>query len=112
MRYERLHEMREDRDFTQQQVADYLKVSLSAYKNYELGIRSIPVEILIELALFYQTSVDYLIGLTNRPSHTPTAGNLQHQKINRVDGAVSVKQLILRMVTIMRRTFLLFIQTC
>ena len=61
MRYERLHEMREDRDFTQQQVADYLKVSRSAYKNYELGIRSIPVEILIELALFYQTSVYYLI---------------------------------------------------
>lgn len=67
MRYERLHEMREDRDFTQQQVADYLKVSRSAYKNYELGIRSIPVEILIELALFYQTSVDYLIGLTRFP---------------------------------------------
>lgn len=73
MRYERLHEMREDRDFTQQQVADYLKVSRSAYKNYELGIRSIPVEILIELALLYQTSVDYLIGLTNRPSPYPNS---------------------------------------
>ena len=75
MRYERLHEMREDRDFTQQQVADYLKVSRSAY-----GIRSIPVEILIELALFYQTSVDYLIGLTNRPSPYPYSGKFTTSK--------------------------------
>lgn len=80
MRYERLHEMREDRDFTQQQVADYLKVSRSAYKNYELGIRSIPVEILIELALFYQTSVDYLIGLTNRPFPYPYSGKFTTSK--------------------------------
>lgn len=80
MRYERLHEMREDRDFTQQQVADYLKVSRSAYKNYELGIRSIPVEIPIELALFYQTSVDYLIGLTNRPSPYPYSGKFTTSK--------------------------------
>ncbi|MDP4119865.1 MAG: helix-turn-helix transcriptional regulator [Bacillota bacterium] len=61
----RLKEMREDNDYTQQNLADYLHISRSAYRNYENGDRGIPIEILSEIADFYKTSVDYLTGRTN-----------------------------------------------
>ncbi len=63
--YRRLRDLREDRDLTQQKVADILQISRSAYSNYENDIRGIPVEILSQLADFYETSVDYLIGRTD-----------------------------------------------
>lgn len=63
--YRRLRDLREDRDLTQQNIADILQISRSAYSNYENDIRDIPVEILSQLADFYETSVDYLIGRTD-----------------------------------------------
>lgn len=65
MMYQRLRDLREDRDLTQQDLADLLKVSQVTYSRYESGALDIPSTSLIKLARFYKTSVDYLLGLTN-----------------------------------------------
>jgi len=57
--------MREDRDWTQQYVADLLHINRRTYGAYENGVNMIPVDILIQLSCIYETSVDYLLGLTN-----------------------------------------------
>lgn len=62
MIYPKIKELRQDKDLTQQQLADYLHVSRSAYRNYENGERAIPIEILSELADYYNTSIEFLIG--------------------------------------------------
>jgi transcriptional regulator with XRE-family HTH domain len=62
----RIRDLREDSDLTQKQVAGLLHCSQQVYSNYELGQRDIPTDVLIRLAGFYGTSVDYLLGLTDR----------------------------------------------
>ncbi len=63
--YPRIKDLREDHDLTQQQVSDYLKMKQSQYSRYERGVRDIPTDILIALAKLYETSTDYILGLTN-----------------------------------------------
>jgi len=63
--YQRLRDLREDRDLTQQELATLLKVSQTTYSRYESGALDIPNTSLIKLAEFYKTSIDYLVGLTN-----------------------------------------------
>ena len=63
--YQRLRDLREDRDLTQQELATLLKVSQTTYSRYESGALDIPNISLIKLAEFYKTSIDYLVGLTN-----------------------------------------------
>ena len=65
MRYERLRNLREDRDLTQAYIGNILSVSQRAYSSYESGDRAITIELLSLLADFYGTSVDYLIGRTD-----------------------------------------------
>lgn len=65
MQIQRIRDLREDNDLTQQQVADKLFITRSAYSNYENGSRAVPLEILSMLADIYGTSVDYLIGRTS-----------------------------------------------
>lgn len=65
--YPRLRDLREDNDLTQQQVADFLKMKQSQYSRYERGIRDIPTDVLIALAKYYNTTTDYILGLTNNP---------------------------------------------
>ncbi len=65
MFFKRLYELRIDNDLTQQQVADYLTCNRQVYARYENGIREIPVSMLIKLANFYNTSVDYIVGRTD-----------------------------------------------
>ena len=62
--YEKIRELREDNDLLQKDLAKYLHCSQVAYSRYELGLRDIPTEVLILLSKFYDTSVDYLLGLT------------------------------------------------
>lgn len=64
--YPRIRDLREDRDLTQQQVAAMLGMSQTGYSKYETGENDIPTAILIRLSRFYDTSVDYLLGETNR----------------------------------------------
>ena len=63
--YKRIRELREDRDLLQKDLADYLHCTQVAYSRYELGTRDIPTEVLIALAKFHNTSIDYLLGLTD-----------------------------------------------
>ena len=65
--YQRIRDLREDRDLKQRQLAEFLNCSQQVYSNYELGQRDIPTDVLIRLADFYQVSVDYLLGLTKNP---------------------------------------------
>ena len=61
----RLRDLREDRDLSQQQVADYLSMKQPQYNRYERGLRDVPTDVLIKLAKLYKTSTDYILGLTN-----------------------------------------------
>ena len=63
----RIRDLREDRDLTQKQVAEHLMCDQSLYSKYERGEREIPSNLLIKLAQFYNTSIDYLVGLTDNP---------------------------------------------
>lgn len=67
MFFKRLYDLRNDNDLTQQQVADYLMCNRQVYARYERGLREIPVSMLIKLADFYKTSVDYILGRTDNP---------------------------------------------
>lgn len=60
----KIRDVREDHDLTQQQVAQYLMCDQSLYSKYERGEREVPLNIMIKLAKFYKTSIDYLVGLT------------------------------------------------
>ena len=65
--YQRIRDLREDRDLKQTQLAQYLNCSQQVYSNYELGQRDIPTDVLIRLADFYNVSIDYLLGQTKNP---------------------------------------------
>ena len=67
MNYPRIRDMREDRDLNQTQIAKMLGMSQTGYSKYETGENDIPTAILIKLARFYNTSIDYLLGETNDP---------------------------------------------
>ena len=64
--YRRLRDLREDNDLTQNQVAEYLGMKQPQYYRYESGVRDIPTDVLIKLAALYKTSVDYILGLTDK----------------------------------------------
>jgi len=64
--FQRLKDLREDRDLLQKDVAEMLGISQTVYSRYERGFQTIPVPHLIKLADFYQTSTDYILGRTNR----------------------------------------------
>ena len=61
----RLKDIREDRDITQKQIADYLHIKQNTYSQYENGQRGLPIEILCKLAVYFDTSTDYILGLTD-----------------------------------------------
>lgn len=66
MQYSRIRDLREDRDLTQREMGEILSCSQRVYSNYERGELDIPTDILIKLAKFYNTSTDYILGLTNK----------------------------------------------
>ncbi len=66
MIFQRIRDLREDSDLTQEQVAEMLGVKQTTYSKYELGKILVPIDILIRLADFYQVSLDYLVGRSNR----------------------------------------------
>ncbi len=65
--YQRIRDLREDHDYKQRQLAEYLHCSQQVYSNYELGQRDIPTEVLIQLAKLYDVSIDYILGQTKNP---------------------------------------------
>lgn len=61
----RLRDLREDHDLTQTALSFYLHIRQNTYSQYENGQRQIPIDILIKLSRYYNTSVDYILGLTD-----------------------------------------------
>ena len=61
----RLKDLREDKDLKQEDVAKFLNISQTNYSKYELDKINIPISSLIKLSEFFNTSIDYLLGLTN-----------------------------------------------
>lgn len=70
--YQRIRDLRENRDLNQTQVAKMLEMSQTGYSKYETGENDIPTAGLIKLARFYGTSVDYLLGETNTKERYPS----------------------------------------
>ena len=68
---ERIRDIREDKDYTQKDIAKILNVTQQTYSRYENGEISIDKDSLIKLALFYNTSVDYLLELTDERKPYP-----------------------------------------
>jgi transcriptional regulator with XRE-family HTH domain len=69
--YPRIRDLRTDRDLNQTQVAKLLGMSQTGYSKYETGENDVPTQVLIRLARFYDTSVDYLLGETNERRRYP-----------------------------------------
>ena len=62
--YQRLRDLREDRDMTQAQVAAYLGTTAQYYGKYEKGERELPFARAIQLSELYGVSLDYVAGRT------------------------------------------------
>ena len=67
----RLRALREDQDLTQKAVADYLHIRQNTSSQYETGQRQLPLELLVALALYYHTSTDYILELTDQREPYP-----------------------------------------
>lgn len=82
MVYRRIRDLREDSDLKQITLANYLNCSQVGYSQYELGKRHIPAEVLIKLADYYGTSVDYLLGRTDVMEPCPEEGGTMFKNKN------------------------------
>lgn len=67
----RLKELREDNDYTQKYIANLLHCKQNTYSQYETGIRAIPISSMITLADLYNTSIDYILKLTDEKKPYP-----------------------------------------
>ena len=67
----RLKDLREDHDYTQQQIADAIGITQRKYSYIETGVQQLTAEVLVSLARFYGVSVDYLLGETDEPRRYP-----------------------------------------
>ena len=65
MKFQRIQDLRNDSDLSQKQISEILHISQRSYSHYETGSRGIPIEMLIRLSDYYNTSIDYLVGRTN-----------------------------------------------
>lgn len=65
MRFPRIRDMREDADLTQEQIAQMLGIAQTVYSRYERGYQTIPLQLLIQLADYYDVSLDFLTGRTS-----------------------------------------------
>ena len=68
---ERLKLLRINNGFTQAAIAERLHVRQNTYSQYENGVREIPIELLKKLAVIYETSIDYIVGLTDEEAPDP-----------------------------------------
>lgn len=67
MYFQRLRDLREDKDMKQADIAEFLGIQQTVYSRYERGFQNIPIEHLLKLADFYDVSTDYILGRTNNP---------------------------------------------
>lgn len=69
--YPRIRDLREDKDMSQTKLAKILGMSQTGYSKYETGENDVPTNILIKLAHYHETSVDYILGLTDEKEPYP-----------------------------------------
>lgn len=65
MKFQRVQDLRIDSDLSQKKIGEILHISQRSYSHYETGSRNIPIEMLIRLADYYDTTIDYLVGRTD-----------------------------------------------
>lgn len=65
MKFQRIPDLRIDSDLSQKKIGEILHISQRSYSHYETGSRNIPIEMLIRLADYYDTTIDYLVGRTD-----------------------------------------------
>jgi transcriptional regulator with XRE-family HTH domain len=70
--YIRIRNLREDKDLTQQHMAELLHITQATYSRYENGNLDVPSAILITLANVHKVSIDYILGQTDNPKRYPT----------------------------------------
>lgn len=75
--YLRIRDLREDHDLTQKEIGEAIGMSQTGYSKYETGENEISIPVLIALANYYQTSVDYLLGLTDEKAPYPKSRRLK-----------------------------------
>lgn len=68
-KYQRIRDIREDKDLSQQDIAEYLNLYLNTYRRYETGEQTIPINILKKLSKFYKVSIDYLTEFEEEIQH-------------------------------------------
>ena len=66
MKFQRIQDLRTDADLSQRQLSEILHISQRSYSHYETGSRNIPIEMLIRLANYYDISIEYLVGRTDK----------------------------------------------
>lgn len=66
MKFQRIQDLRTDADLSQRQLSEILHISQRSYSHYETGSRNIPIVMLIRLANYYDISIDYLVGRTDK----------------------------------------------
>ncbi len=71
--YERIRNMREDKDITQATMAAYLNIHQTTYSDYELGNLNIPISVMIKIADLFATSIDYLVNRTDEKRNYPSS---------------------------------------
>ena len=64
--YRHVRDLREDKDKTQKDIAEYLHMQLTVYQRYERGERELPLWAAIKLADYYDVTLDYLVGRAGR----------------------------------------------
>ena len=89
MIYHRIRDLREDRDWTQADVAQKINMTQTGYSKYERGERDIPTQILIQLADLYGVSVDYLLDLDFYDSYDLHRGEFDNANLYRIDDSSS-----------------------
>ena len=65
MKFQRIQDLRIDSDLSQKKIGEILHISQRSYSHYETGSRNIPIEMLIRIADYYDTTIDYLVGRTD-----------------------------------------------
>ncbi len=66
MVFQNIRNLREDNDKKQQELADYLNVRQTTYSKYELGKINIPIEVFMKLADYYDVTIDYIVGRSQK----------------------------------------------
>lgn len=82
--YQRIRDLREDKDLTQSELCQLLYMHKTTYTNYEQGKHTVPLDFAVTIADFYNVSIDYIAGRTNYPKGAG-ASNLSEDEINMLE---------------------------